>query len=375
MIYFDHAATTPLDEEVFQKTIPYFTQNFGNPDSSHSFGRKAMAGVDFARDTTASLFGCKPNEIYFTSGGSEGNTWAIKSAVECYQEKGRHIVVSSIEHPSVLHCCKRLEERGVEVSYLPVDENGVVSVASLERVLRPDTVMVGVMIANNETGVLQDIPALSAAAKRRGALFFTDCVQYAGGHELPVQYADIISVSSHKFYGPKGAGALYIKNGTKISPLIFGGEQERGLRGGTTNVAGVYGMACALQKARAFAAENNRKIKLLRDYFEDRVAREIPDIRVNACGAERIENISNISFFGAEGTALLFRLDLKGIAASLGSACASGSLEPSHVLKAMGLSDRQASSSVRFSFGRENTFEEADFAVEALKETVRDLRK
>ena len=372
MIYFDHAATTPLDEEVLQKMLPYFTQTFGNPDSAHAYGRRAMAGVDAARDEIAAILKVKPKEIYFTSGGSEGNTWAIRQTVKA--RGGKHVIVGSTEHPSVLNCAGQLTEEGVDVTYLPVDENGVVSLSALEGALRKDTSLVAVMAGNNETGVLQPVEQISALLRPRGIHFHCDCVQTAGLYDLPVGIADSISVSAHKFYGPKGVGFLYLKSGTAIRPLVNGGEQERGLRGGTTNVPGVVGMAEAFSRAQRAREGDKAHIAALRDTLEERLLKEIGNVRISSRGADRLAGISNVTFFGAQGTSLLFRLDRMGIAVSLGSACASGSIGASHVLTAMGMSEKDALSSVRFSFGRENTAAEVDQTVSALKEILPSLR-
>lgn len=363
MIYFDHASTTYTDKRVLDKMLPYFTEIFGNADSSHAAGRAAMKGVDEARDKIASLVGVKPKEIYFTAGGSEADSWAIKSCVESYKDKGRHIVVSAVEHHSVLSCAKQLENDGYEVTYIPVDEFGAVDLNKLSSSVREDTVLVAVMHANNEVGTIEDVKSVSEITHRRGAKFLCDCVQTAGRIPFPVEFADMISMSAHKFYGPKGVGALYIKSGTKISSLINGGEQERGKRGGTTNVAGVVGMAEAL----ALCKTEERETARVRDYFESRIIKEIKDVKINGDVNNRLPGISNITFYGRKGESLLFSLDLNGVACSMGSACMAGSIEASHVLTAMGVSEKDALSSLRFSFGRDNTVDEVDKAVEILK--------
>lgn len=372
-MYFDHAATTPLDGEILEKMLPYFSEAYGNPDSVHSYGRNARRGADGARDRIARLLSCRSSEVYFTSCGSESNSWAIKSALAANGFK--RILVGSAEHHSVINCARQLEKQGLEVVFLPVNSCGKVELSTLESALTGGPALVAVMSANNEVGTLNDIPALSALAHENGSLFFTDCVQTAGKRLLPTHCADMLSFSAHKFYGPKGVGGLFIKNGVRISPLVNGGEQERGLRGGTTNTPGVVGMSFALEKAQRKMAENNAFVKELRDGFERAILSEIPDVRINGDLSDRIEGISNITFFGAEGAALLIKLDLNGIAASLGSACASGSIGASHVLTAMGMSEREALSSVRFSFGIDNTPAETQSAVEIIKRVVRDLRK
>lgn len=302
MIYFDHASTTYTDKRVLKKMFPYYTEIFGNADSSHAAGRAAMKGVDEARDKIAYLAGVKPKEIYFTSGGSEANSWAIKSCAETYKDKGRHIVVSAIEHHSVLNCAKQLENGGYEVTYIPVDEKGRVDIERLFSSVRDDTILVAVMHANNEVGTVEDVKTISEIAHSRGAKFLCDCVQTAGRMPFPVGFADMISMSAHKFYGPKGVGALYIKSGTKISPLINGGEQERGERGGTTNVAGVVGMAEAL----ALCEEERGETARVRDYFESRVIKEIKDVKINGDVNNRLPGISNITFYNRKGESLLF---------------------------------------------------------------------
>lgn len=373
MIYLDYSATTPLDKEALVGMQPYLTDIYGNPASVYSVGRKAMAAVDRARDGVAALFGVKSKEIYFTSGGSEGDSWILTGAAENYKDKGRHIVVSAVEHHAVLNACKALEKKGAEITYLPVDENCLVRPEALEKAVRPDTVLTAVMYANNETGAVQDIPSLSRIAKKYGGLFFTDAVQAAGKIPLDIKNVDAMAVSAHKFYGPKGVGALYVKSGVKLSPMVFGGEQERGLRGGTTNVAGVAGLYIALKKSYDLMEKEEKRIGAIRDKFVSRVLGEIPDTRLN--GKNILPSTANITFFGVDGTALLFRLDMAGVAASLGAACASGSIGASHVLKAMGMPDDEALSSVRFSFGRFSSLGEADEAADILKTVVADLRR
>jgi len=371
MIYLDYSATTPLDGEVLNGILPYLKENYGNSASVYSLGRKAMAAVDSARDGVAEILGVNSSEVYFTSGGSEGDSWIINSVAKNYKDKGRHIVVSAIEHHAVINACKNLEEDGYEVTYLPVDGDCLVAEAALEKAVRPDTILVCIMYANNETGSIQNIPALSPIAKKYGAVFFSDAVQAAGKIPIDIKYVDALSISAHKFYGPKGVGALYVKKGVKLSPIIFGGEQERGLRGGTTNVAGAVGMALALKKSVTLMAEEEARIEKIRDRFVSRVLSEIKWTKLN--GKNLLPSVANITFGGAKGAALLFRLDLAGIAASLGSACASGSIGASHVLKAMGLSDDEALSSVRFTFGRFSTADEADITVDTLKQILPSL--
>lgn len=375
-IYLDHAATTGLDAAVLSKMAPYFSDIFGNANSQHSFGREAVRGVDEARDTIASLIGAKPNEIYFTSGGTEADNWAIRGAAHANRARGNHLIVSAVEHPAMLTTARELEKEGFEVTLAPVDEFGTVDVAKLEESIRPETVFIGVMAANNEIGTLQPLAEISEIAQRHKILFFTDAVQAAGAIPLDVNAprVDMMSISGHKFYGPKGVGALYIRSGVKTGKILTGGHQERGMRGGTTNVPGVVGMAEALRLAVAKLDENAAYISSLRDRFIARVQTEIPFVKLNGHPKNRLPSNANFSFRYVEGESLLFSLDLAGIAVSSGSACSSGSLEPSHVLLATGMSEGLAHGSLRFSFGRENTAEDVDYTVDKLKEIVVKLR-
>lgn len=375
-IYFDHAATTPVDRRVLEKMLPYFTEKFGNPNSQHWFGRQTVSAVDEARDTVARLIGAKSSEIYFTSGGTEADNWALRGAAYAMAHRGKHLIVSAVEHPAMITTAKELMKRGFEVTFAEVDEYGAVDLEKLERAIRPDTTFVGVMTANNEVGTLQPVKEIAALCKKKGVLFFTDAVQAAGALRLDVKElgADMLSFSAHKFYGPKGVGVLYIRSGLKIDKIVTGGHQERSMRGGTTNVPAVVGLAEALRLAVSESDENAAYVSSLRDRFIRRVQREIPFVKLNGHPENRLPANANFSFRYVEGESLLFSLDLKGIAVSSGSACSSGSLEPSHVLLAMGLPEGLAHGSVRFSFGRHNTAEEVDYAVDALKEIVLKLR-
>lgn len=375
-IYFDHAATTPVDPRVLEKMLPYFTEKFGNPNSQHWFGRQTVSAVDEARDTVARLIGAKSSEIYFTSGGTEADNWALRGAAYAMAHRGKHLIVSAVEHPAMITTAKELMKRGFEVTFAEVDEYGAVDLEKLERVIRPDTTFVGVMTANNEVGTVQPVKEIAALCKKKGVLFFTDAVQAAGALRLEVKElgADMLSFSAHKFYGPKGVGVLYIRSGLKIDKIVTGGHQERSMRGGTTNVPAVVGLAEALRLAVSELDENAAYVSSLRDRFIRRVQREIPFVKLNGHPENRLPANANFSFRYVEGESLLFSLDLKGIAVSSGSACSSGSLEPSHVLLAMGLPEGLAHGSVRFSFGRHNTAEEVDYAVDALKEIVLKLR-
>lgn len=376
MFYFDHAATTPVDPRVLQKMLPYFTENFGNPNSQHACGRRAAAAVDEARDTVAALIGAKPSEIYFTSGGTESDNWALRGAAHANAERGKHLIVSAVEHPAMIATAKELQKEGFEVTFAAVDEFGKVDLQKLKDSIRPDTTFIGVMTANNEIGTIQPIAEISALARERGIVFFTDAVQAAGALKLNVKEpaVDMLSFSGHKFYGPKGVGVLYIRSGVRVGKIITGGHQERSMRGGTTNVPGIVGLAEAFRLANEEMAQNNAHVSAIRDRFIARVLREIPYVKLNGHPKDRLPNNANFSFRYIEGESLLFSLDLAGIAVSSGSACSSGSLEPSHVLLATGLPEGLAHGSIRFSFGKENTAEQIDIAVEKLKEIVVRLR-
>ena len=375
-VYFDHAATTPVDERVLQKMLPYFTDNFGNPNSQHWFGRRSVTAVDEARDTVASLIGAKPSEIYFTSGGTESDNWAIRGAAHARAEKGKHLIISAVEHPAMITTAKELEKEGFEISLAPVDEYGAVDVEKLKSLLRPDTIFVGIMTANNEVGTIQPLAEISGLCRERGILFFTDAVQAAGALKIDVNdpAADLLSFSGHKFYGPKGVGVLYIRSGLKLGKIITGGHQERTMRGGTTNVPAIVGLAEALRLAQEEREQNAAYVSSLRDRFISRVLHEIPYVKLNGHPQKRLPANANFSFRYIEGESLLFSLDLAGIAVSSGSACSSGSLEPSHVLLAMGLPEGLAHGSIRFSFGKDNTPAQIDYAVDKLKEIVVKLR-
>lgn len=375
-IYFDHAATTPVDPRVLEKMLPYFTQKFGNPNSQHAFGRETVCAVDDARDEIAACIGAKSSEIYFTSGGTEADNWALRGAAYSLVNRGRHLIVSAVEHPAMIATAKELVKKGFEVTFAEVDEYGAVDLEKLEKAIRSDTVFVGVMTANNEVGTIQPVKEIAALCKAKGIVFFTDAVQAAGAIPLNVKEigADMLSFSAHKFYGPKGIGVLYIRSGLKIEKLVSGGHQERSMRGGTTNVPAVVGMAEALRIATQSLDENAAYVSAIRDHFIHRVLREIPYVKLNGHPEKRLPANANFSFRYIEGESLLFSLDLKNIAVSSGSACSSGSLEPSHVLLAMGLPEGLAHGSIRFSFGKGNTMEEADYTVDALKEIVLRLR-
>lgn len=374
-IYLDHAATTPLDNEILEKMLPYFTENFGNANSHHGAGRKAMAAVDNARDTLAELLNAKPNEIYFTSGGTEADNWAMLGGAYAQREKGKtHILLSAIEHHAVLGAAERLAKEGFSVEYLPVNGQGIVEPDTLKKALREETGLVAVMLANNETGALQDIKTLAEIAHAKGSIFFCDGVQAAPYMHLDVKAlgVDMLSVSGHKFFGPKGVGALYIKSGVKVYPHALGGEQERGLRGGTVNVPAVVGLSAAYAKKEATMYENNAKITACRELFLKEIL-SLGGVTVNG-GSKEIPSIVNLCFDGLSSVDILYKLDLRGVCAAAGSACASSSVRPSHVLLAMGMSEERAKSCVRFSFGKGNDEEQAKKAAEILKEIVEELR-
>lgn len=375
-IYFDHAATTPLDERVFEKMKPYFTEIFGNPNSQHVFGRESVKAVDEARDTIAKIINARPNEVYFTSGGTEADNWALRGVAKAYKNKGKHIIISPIEHAAMLSTAKALEKEGFLIEFMKVDEFGVIDLNHLKSIVRDDTILVACMMANNEVGTIEPIKEIAEIAHEKGALAFTDAVQAAGVIETDVKElgVDLMSMSSHKIYGPKGVGALYIRNGVKIESIISGGHQERMKRGGTTNVPGVVGFAEAFRIANEEMDKNFKYVSALRDRFIDRVLAEIPYIKLNGHRENRLPANADFSFQFIEGESILFSLDLAGIAVSSGSACSSGSLEPSHVLLALGLPEELAHGSIRFSFGKHNTEEEIDYAVEELKKAVEKLR-
>ena len=378
-IYLDHAATTSLDKRVFEKMTPYFLDVYGNANSQHGFGRDAQKAVDEARDTIAKLIGAKPNEVYFTSGGTESDNWALRGTVKALKNKGNHIIMSSIEHAAMLTTAKELEKEGVEVSLIGVDEQGFINLDELKKAIRPTTVLISCMYANNEIGTIEPIEEIVKIAKEHGILVHTDAVQAMGAVDINVKNlgVDMLSFSAHKFNGPKGVGALYIKNGIPMARLIAGGHQERTRRGGTTNVPGVVGFAEALKLTKESMAKDNEYVSSLRNRFVERVESEIPFVKLNGARdfSKRLPSNADFSFEFIEGESILFSLDMDGIAVSSGSACSSGSLEPSHVLLAIGLSEEKAHGTIRFSFGKENTMEEVDYVVDTLKSTIQRLRE
>ena len=377
-IYLDHAATTRVDDRVVKKMLPYFTEVYGNPNSQHGYGRDAQQAVDEARDTIARLIGAKPAEVYFTSGGTESDNWALRGTCKALAHKGKHVIISKIEHAAMLTTAHELEKEGFEFSYIGVDKEGFIDLDELRRSIRPDTILITCMMANNEVGTIEPIKEIVKIAKEHKIEVFTDAVQAMGALDIDVEDlgVDMMSFSSHKFNGPKGMGALYIKTGVPLARLISGGHQERMRRGGTTNVPGVVGFAEALRLTKETIVEDRKYVASLRDRFISRVQNEIPYCQLNGPkdGSKRLPNNADFSFDYIEGESILFSLDLAGIAVSSGSACSSGSLEPSHVLLACGVPEEVAHGSIRFTFGKENTVEEVDYTVDKLKEIVARLR-
>ncbi|MCM1268590.1 MAG: cysteine desulfurase NifS [Bacteroidales bacterium] len=376
LIYLDNAATTAVKEEVYEAMQPYFCELYGNPSSIYRFAGESRKAVEAARATVAEFLHAKPEEIYFTGGGSESDNWAIKAAAFANREKGKHIITSAIEHHAVLHTCEYLEKLGFAVTYVGVDENGVVKLDELEAAIREDTILITVMFANNEIGTIQPIREIGEIARRHGILFHTDAVQ-AYGHEridVEAQNIDLLSASGHKFGGPKGVGILYIRKPVKIGPFIHGGAQERGRRAGTHNTPAIVGFGKATEIAKRELEKKRAEESELRDYLIDRILAEIPYTRLNGSRTKRLSNNANFSFRFIEGESLLILLDQKGIAASSGSACTSGSLDPSHVLLAIGLPHEIAHGSLRLTLSEETTKEELDYVVEELKKIVERLR-
>ena len=376
-VYVDHAATTPCDKRVVEEMLPYFTNEFGNADSQHFFGRDTAKAVAEARATVAKLIGCQPNELYFTGSGTESDNWALKGVALHRKDKGNHVIISSIEHHAILTAAEWLEHNGFRVTRLPVDSTGLVRVSDLEKAIDDQTTIVSIMYVNNEVGTIQPIKELAEVAHKHGALFHSDCVQAMPYLKIDVKElgVDLLTFSGHKFYGPKGVGALYIRNGVKIDKLICGGGQERSQRGGTTNTPAVVGLAKALEISVSEMEQNNAHITKLRDHFVERVLKEIPYVRFNGNKQYRVPSIANFSFEFVEGEGILMLMDFNGIAVSSGSACSSGSLDPSHVLLAMGVPIEVSHGSIRFSFGKDNTMEEVDYTVDKLKDTISKLRE
>lgn len=376
MIYLDNAATTRTAPEVVEAMLPYFTEYYGNAGSIYGLAGESRKALLRARETIAGTLGAEANEIYFTAGGSESDNWALKAVFEAWQDKGRHIITSRIEHHAVLHTCEYLEKMGARVTYLDVDSEGLVDPGQLERAIRPDTILISVMAANNEVGTIQPVKEIGEIAAAHGILFHTDAVQAYGHLPLAVQecHIDLLSASAHKFNGPKGAGFLYVGKKAGIRSFIHGGQQERGRRAGTENVPGIVGMAAAARRAHEHMEERAQKERMLRDYLIGRIEAEIPDVALNGHRTKRLPNNVNFSFADMEGETMLIMLDMAQICASAGSACTSGAVDPSHVLLAMGLSKERARGSLRLTLSEENTREELDTVVEELARIVARVR-
>lgn len=376
MIYLDNAATTRTAPEAVEAMLPYFTEFYGNASSIYKLGSESKKATIKARETIAGTLGVEPNEIYFTAGGSESDNWALKATFEAYRNKGKHIITSKIEHHAILHTCEYLEKSGAEITYLDVDENGLVDLDQLRKAIRPDTILISIMYANNEIGTIQPIKEIGEIAAEHGVLFHTDAVQAYG--QIPIRvdelHIDMLSASGHKLNGPKGIGFLYINKKVRIRSFVHGGQQERGRRAGTENVPGIVGLAAAVERAFRIMEEKTRKEIELRDYFISRIQKEIPYAKLNGHPVKRLPNNINFSFEFIEGESMLIMLDMKGICASSGSACTSGSLDPSHVLLAIGLPHEKAHGSLRLTLSEENTKEEMDIVAEELKLIVERLR-
>jgi cysteine desulfurase len=376
-VYMDNAATTPVKKEVLDAMLPYFTEKYGNPSSIYRLGRESRAAIDESRERVAKIIGADAKEIYFTSGGTEADNWAIKGVALANKDKGDHIITSKIEHHAVLHACEYLEKLGFKVTYLDVDEYGVVDLEQLKNSIQDSTILITIMFANNEIGTIQPIKEIGKIAKEKGVYFHTDAVQAMGNVKINVDELgiDLLSMSAHKFYGPKGVGALYVRKGVKIHPYIHGGAQERNRRAGTENIAGIVGLSKALEIAYENIDEHNKKLTRLRDKLIKEVTEKIGHVRLNGHPVNRLPGNVNFAFEFIEGESLLLSLDMVGIAASSGSACTSGSLDPSHVLLAIGLPHEIAHGSLRLTLGDFNTEEEVDYVVENLVKIVDRLRQ
>ena len=376
MIYLDNAATTKTAPEVVDAMLPYFSEYYGNASTIYSLGAESKKAMDHARQTIADSLGAKPEEIYFTAGGSESDNWALKATAEAYASKGKHIITTKIEHHAILHTCEYLEKRGFEITYLNVDRDGLISLDDLKAAIRPDTILISVMFANNEIGTIEPIAEIGEIAKEHGVLFHTDAVQaYA---QVPINvdemHIDMLSASGHKLNGPKGIGFLYIRKGVKIRSFVHGGAQERSRRAGTENIPGIVGLGAAVERAMRIMDTKTRKEIELRDYLIGRLENEIPHCWLNGHRTKRLPNNINFSFLFIEGESMLIMLDMKGICASSGSACTSGSLDPSHVLLAIGLKHEEAHGSLRLTLSEESTKEEMDIVAEEVKKIVQRLR-
>lgn len=375
-VYLDNAATTALAPQVLEAMLPYFTQYYGNPSSVHAFGREAKQGLDKARDQVAKALHCDPSEVIFTGCGTESDNTVLLGVAQRYGNKGKHIITTNVEHHAILHTCEYLEKQGYEVTYLPVDQDGLVTAEQVAAAIRPDTILVSIMFANNEVGTIMPIQEIGAVCKEKGVLFHTDAVQAVGHIPVDVQamHIDMLSLSAHKFHGPKGVGALYCRKGIRLPSYIMGGAQEKGRRAGTENVAGIVGLGAAIQLATEQLKENRAKMTALRDRLMAGIQERIPEVKLNGHPTKRLPNNVNFSFKYIEGESILLMLDMNGIAASSGSACTSGSLDPSHVLLALGLPHEIAHGSVRLTLGDETTAEDIDYTIDVLEKTVTRLR-
>ena len=376
MIYLDNAATTKTAPEVVDAMLPYFSEYYGNASTIYSLGAESKKAMDHARQTIADSLGAKPEEIYFTAGGSESDNWALKATAEAYASKGKHIITTKIEHHAILHTCEYLEKRGFEITYLNVDRDGLISLDELKAAIRPDTILISVMFANNEIGTIEPIAEIGEIAKEHGVLFHTDAVQAYAQVSINVDemHIDMLSASGHKLNGPKGIGFLYIRKGVKIRSFVHGGAQERSRRAGTENIPGIVGLGAAVERAMRIMDTKTRKESELRDYLIGRLENEIPHCWLNGHRTKRLPNNINFSFLFIEGESMLIMLDMKGICASSGSACTSGSLDPSHVLLAIGLKHEEAHGSLRLTLSEESTKEEMDIVAEEVKKIVQRLR-
>lgn len=372
IIYLDNSATTPIKSEVLQEMMPYLTTEYGNASSLYSVGRSAKRAIEKARNRVAELLNCNHNEIYFTGGGSESDNIALKGFAYANKEKGNHIITSKIEHPAILETCKTLERQGFEVSYINVNEDGIIDVEELRKSIKSNTILISVMTANNEVGTIQPIEEIAKIAHDNNVVFHTDAVQAIGNVQIDVEKMriDMLSLSSHKINGPKGVGALYIKNGIEVEKFINGGHQEKDRRAGTENIAGIVGLGKAAEIARKNMEKHIRNLSKVRDYYIKKVQKEIPNIRINGSMENRLPGNANISFKGVNASELIFKLDERGICVSSGSACSSGNTNPSHVLTAMNVPEVYLNSAIRTTFGDNNTFEQVDYVVKILKQII-----
>ena len=375
--YFDNAATTRVKEEVLQEMFPYFCEEYGNPSSMYSVGREAKRALEKARVRVAKLINCKPKEIYFTGCGSESDNTAIKGIAYKNRKKGNHIITSKIEHPAVLHTCQSLEKHGFEVTYLNVDKDGFINLSELENSIKPNTILISIMFANNEIGTIEPIREISKIAKKHNIIFHTDAVQACGNVDIDVRKLgiDMISLSGHKLYAPKGVGALYVKEGIEFEKFMDGGHQEKDKRGGTENVAEIVGLGKAVELAKNNLEKHQEHLRTLRDYYIKNIEEKIPDAKLNGPRENRLPGNANFSFPGINGEELLIHLDERGICASSGSACTTGSMDPSHVLVAIGLDKNMSKGALRTSFGEENTLEDVDFLVDSLVEIINKMKE